>query len=188
MGEGGAGDAVRFLLGANPGEPVQPLARVASGGELARTMLALRLVAVGRARPPWSSTRWTPGWAAQAALALARALREVAAGRQVLVVTHLAQVAAFADHQVAVEQGGAARVARSTGAAELGRRPTGWSSSPACSRATPTAPPRRAHAEELLAVGAGPGGVHHRPPPRSSSVEGCQPIVTACATSRDRSR
>ena len=60
-----AGDAVRFLLGANPGEPVQPLARVASGGELARAMLALRLVADRAGRPPWSSTRSTPAWAAR---------------------------------------------------------------------------------------------------------------------------
>ena len=84
----GAGDDVAFLLGANPGEPVQPLAKVASGGELARAMLALRLVpsggpatmvfdevdagvggaaalAVGRALARWpTATRcwWSPTW------------------------------------------------------------------------------------------------------------------------------
>ena len=48
VGETGAGEPVEMLLGANVGEPVQPLARAASGGELARAMLAIRLVGPGR--------------------------------------------------------------------------------------------------------------------------------------------
>ena len=143
------GEAVRFLLGANPGEPVQPLARVASGGELARAMLALRLVVAWRARPPWCSTRSTPAWAGRRPWPWPAALREVAAERQVLVVTHLAQVAAFADHQVAVRKA----VAR-------GRTVTAATCSTPSERVVelsrmlsghPDSPTARAHAEELLA-------------------------------------
>ena len=64
------GDRVQFLLAANPGAPLLPLSRVASGGELARAMLALRLVLTGAgdAGPigeRWCSTRSTPGSAAR---------------------------------------------------------------------------------------------------------------------------
>ena len=119
-----AGDGVRFLLGANPGEPVQPLARVASGGELARAMLALRLVAMG-GPTTMVFDEVDAGVGGAAALALARALQEASAGRQVLVVTHLAQVAAFADRQIAVHKT-TLRGRTVTDAAELGRyRPGG---------------------------------------------------------------
>ena len=104
----GPGDDVEFLLGANPGEALRPLARVASGGELARAMLALRLVAMG-GPATMVFDEVDAGVGGAAALALARALRQAAEGRQVLVVTHLAQVAAYADAQVAVEK--AARTA-----------------------------------------------------------------------------
>lgn len=147
----GAGDGVRFLLGANVGEPVQPLARVASGGELARAMLALRLVTSGG---PGTLVfdEVDAGVGGEAALALGRALHEVAATRQVLVVTHLAQVAASADHQVAVDKrtragrtvtvvtplSGEGRVV------ELSRMLSGH----------PNSPTARAHAEELLVAAA----------------------------------
>ena len=88
----GAGEAVTFLLGANAGEAMRPLARAASGGELARTMLALRLVAPG-GPPTMVFDEVDAGVGGTAALALAEALREVGDHRQVLVVTHLAQVA-----------------------------------------------------------------------------------------------
>lgn len=103
VGEEGAGDSVTFLLAANKGEPAQPLHRVASGGELARTMLSLRLVVEGGA-PTMLFDEVDAGVGGSAALALAQALHEVAATRQVLVVTHLPQVAAFADHQLAVRK------------------------------------------------------------------------------------
>jgi DNA repair protein RecN (Recombination protein N) len=98
------GDQVTFGLGANAGEPIRPLARVASGGELARTMLALRLVSLGG---PGTMVfdEVDAGVGGAAALALAAALAEVGVQRQVLVVTHLAQVAAFATHHVAVIKG-----------------------------------------------------------------------------------
>lgn len=146
---GAAGEEVTFLLGANPGEPVQPLARVASGGELARAMLALRLVAAG-GPATMVFDEVDAGVGGAAAQALGRALAEVAADRQVLVVTHLAQVAAFADHQVVVEK--STRDGRTVTAArgadgrarvlELSRMLSG----------RPDSATARAHAEELLAT------------------------------------
>jgi DNA repair protein RecN (Recombination protein N) len=97
------GDRVQFLLAANPGAPLLPLSKVASGGELARAMLALRLVLTGGTAP---STlvfdEVDAGIGGEAATAVGAALAEVAREHQVLVVTHLAQVAAQAATQVAV--------------------------------------------------------------------------------------
>jgi DNA repair protein RecN (Recombination protein N) len=101
VGDTDPGDDVAFLLGANPGEPLLPLARVASGGELARTMLALRLV-LTEAPDTLVFDEVDAGVGGEAALALGGALGELGHRHQVLVVTHLAQVAAFADAQVAV--------------------------------------------------------------------------------------
>lgn len=108
IGDSPAGEDVIFLLEANRGEPAQPLARIASGGELARTMLAVRLLVEGGA-PTMLFDEVDAGVGGTAALALARALKEVAGRRQVLVVTHLPQVAAAADTQISVikaEDGG----------------------------------------------------------------------------------
>ncbi|MBO0894109.1 MAG: DNA repair protein RecN, partial [Acidimicrobiales bacterium] len=96
-------DPVTFLLGPNPGEPALPLAKVASGGELARAMLALRLV-LTEGPPTLVFDEVDAGVGGEAALSVGRALAEVARGRQVLVVTHLPQVAAMADHQVALRK------------------------------------------------------------------------------------
>jgi DNA repair protein RecN (Recombination protein N) len=100
------GDRVQFLLSANPGAPLLPLSRVASGGELARAMLALRLVLTPEAPRMGSATlvfdEVDAGIGGHAATAVGAALAEVAERHQVLVVTHLAQVAARATTQVAV--------------------------------------------------------------------------------------
>ena len=119
-GEGGSD--VAFLLSTNPGEPPRPIAKVASGGELSRAMLALRLVLTGAASGDEVQSRTfvfdevDAGIGGAAAIAVGRALAGVARRHQVLVVTHLPQVAAFADHQVAVtkveEEGRAMTVAR----------------------------------------------------------------------------
>ncbi len=95
------GDDVELLLAANPGTPPLPLAKVASGGELARTMLALRLVLTS-APPTLVFDEVDAGIGGKAAVAVGRALSRLAAERQVLVVTHLPQVAAYADAQVRV--------------------------------------------------------------------------------------
>ncbi len=102
-------DDVRFLLAANPGEPALPLAKVASGGELSRAMLALRLALGGAEAETLVFDEVDAGIGGEAALAVGRSLSALGARAQVLVVTHLPQVAAFADAQVAVsktDQGG----------------------------------------------------------------------------------
>src|SRR4029450_9640273 len=95
------GDEVMIRFSANPGSPLQPLARVASGGELARTMLALRLGTTA-GPPTLVFDEVDAGIGGTTAVALGAALAELAGGHQVLVVTHLPQVAAFADAQVAI--------------------------------------------------------------------------------------
>jgi DNA repair protein RecN (Recombination protein N) len=95
------GDEVKFLLAANPGSDPQSLTKVASGGELARTMLALRLV-LTEAPDTLVFDEVDAGVGGEAAVAVARALGELGKRHQVLVVTHLAQVAATATQQIKV--------------------------------------------------------------------------------------
>ncbi len=102
------GDRVQFLFAANPGSPLLPLTRVASGGELARTMLALRLVlsaASGiRAKETLVFDEVDAGIGGEAAQSIGDALAALGRHHQVLVVTHLAQVAAGADTHVSVSK------------------------------------------------------------------------------------
>jgi len=95
------GDEVKILLAANPGSAPQSLNKVASGGELARTMLALRLV-LTEAPDTLVFDEVDAGIGGEAAVAVARALGELGQRHQVLVVTHLAQVAAAATDQIKV--------------------------------------------------------------------------------------
>lgn len=151
VGDDGAGDDVEMLLSANPGEPPLPLAKVASGGELARAMLALRLVCSG-APPTLVFDEVDAGIGGAAATAVGRSLGQLARGHQVLVVTHLAQVASFAQSQVVVTK--EVRSGRSVASAtvldvegrrrELARMLSGHPDSPAA----------LAHADELLARAA----------------------------------
>jgi DNA repair protein RecN (Recombination protein N) len=97
------GDDVVFLLAANPGSPVMPLTKVASGGELARTMLALRLVlSSGPATLVFDEV--DAGIGGEAAVAVAQALAQLGVRHQVLVVTHLPQVAASAHAHIRVSK------------------------------------------------------------------------------------
>ncbi len=95
------GDDITFLLAANPGSPLLPLTRVASGGELARAMLALRLVLT---EDPSTLVfdEVDAGVGGAAAVAVGRALANLGGRHQVLVVTHLPQVAACASAQIVV--------------------------------------------------------------------------------------
>ena len=95
------GDDVAVLLAADPGAPALPVAKAASGGELARTGLALRLVLTAD-QPTLVFDEVDAGIGGEAAVAVGRALADLARDRQVLVVTHLAQVAAFATAQIGV--------------------------------------------------------------------------------------
>ena len=147
VGSEGAGDDVSFLLGANPGEPALPLNKVASGGELARTMLAMRLVVSG-GRPTLVFDEVDAGIGGAAADTVGRALAALAVKHQVLVVTHLPQVAAFAEHHYVVEkQVKAGRTVASVSElteedriVELARMLSG----------RPESPSARRHAQELL--------------------------------------
>ncbi len=93
--------ALRF--GANRGEPTASLLDVASGGELSRVMLALH-AAAGTDVPTLVFDEVDAGLGGRTGRAVGETLRRLAAGRQVLVVTHLAQVAAFADRHLRVDK------------------------------------------------------------------------------------
>jgi len=145
--EGPAGDRVELLFSANPGLEPQPVAKVASGGELARLMLALRLT-----MPEGPMTmvfdEVDAGIGGATALTLAAALGEVARERQVLVVTHLAQVAALADHHFgvvksSVEESTAAVISELDGEARIAEIARMLSGQPDSASA-------RRHASELL--------------------------------------
>ncbi len=101
--EGTDGSAVSYQLAANPGSALQPLSKVASGGELARTMLALRSV-LSEAPPILVFDEVDAGIGGEAGFAVGRALSNLGDRHQVLVVTHLPQVAAFADAHLAVRK------------------------------------------------------------------------------------
>jgi len=141
------GHEVTFLLAANPGSPPRPLARVASGGELARAMLAVRLV-LTEAPDTLLFDEVDAGVGGEAALAVGRALARLGQRHQVLVVTHLAQVAAAAGHQLVVDKqeadGRSVAEARpvegEARVVELARMLSGMSASGSARR----------HAEELL--------------------------------------
>lgn len=97
------GDSVELLFSANRGAPPGPLSKVASGGELARVMLALRLVLTA-GPPTLVFDEVDAGVGGETAVAVGQALASLAEHHQVLVVTHLPQVAAFAHNQVAVRK------------------------------------------------------------------------------------
>ncbi len=96
-------DQIEFYLSANPGEPLLPLVQVASGGELSRLMLALKTLsaAVGEA-PTLIFDEVDAGIGGAVAEVVGRRLKALARQRQVLCITHLPQVAAFADHAYTV--------------------------------------------------------------------------------------
>jgi DNA repair protein RecN (Recombination protein N) len=101
-------DAVQFLISPNPGEEPRPLDRVASGGELSRIALALktclRQPTVGGAPRTLVFDEIDSGIGGAVAESVGRRLKKLAASNQVLCVTHLAQVAGFADHHYLVEK------------------------------------------------------------------------------------
>jgi DNA repair protein RecN (Recombination protein N) len=102
LGPSGA-DEVEFVFGANPGVPPRPLRETASGGELSRAMLAIRgLVNLGDDVETLIFDEVDTGIGGVTAAALGERLRRLAARRQVLCITHLPQVAAFADRQFAI--------------------------------------------------------------------------------------
>lgn len=98
-------DRCDFLISANPGEELRPLARVASGGELSRVMLALKSVLASvYGVPTLVFDEVDAGIGGRTAQAVARKLQAIARERQVLCVTHLAQIAALADAHIQIDK------------------------------------------------------------------------------------
>ncbi len=104
------GESGELYFSANPGEELRPLARIASGGELSRVMLAFKsLGAAGDPVDVYIFDEVDSGIGGPTAQVVGRMLKEVAAHRQVLCITHLPQIAAFADRHLVVrkeERGG----------------------------------------------------------------------------------
>lgn len=99
------GDAVTFDFSANPGEPARALNKVASGGELSRVMLAIKVASAGRAGvPSLVFDEVDTGLSGRAAAAVARKLEQLADHTQVLVISHLPQIAGRAQTHFLIEK------------------------------------------------------------------------------------
>jgi DNA repair protein RecN (Recombination protein N) len=104
LGPGGA-ERVELRLSAGPTQPMRPIAKAASGGELSRAMLACRSVLADLDEvPTLVFDEVDAGIGGEAGLAVGRRLARLAQGRQVLVVTHLPQIACFADRHIRVRK------------------------------------------------------------------------------------
>ena len=98
-------DTVEFLISTNPGEDPKPLAKIASGGELSRIMLAFKSALADRdALPTAIYDEIDTGVTGLAAGRIGQLLHQTAAGHQVLCITHTPQVAAFADNQLLIQK------------------------------------------------------------------------------------
>jgi len=98
-------DEIELRLAANTGSPARPIAKGASGGELSRVMLAVEVALAGTSPvPTFVFDEVDAGVGGRAAVEIGRRLAELAKSAQVLVVTHLPQVAAYADRHVVVEK------------------------------------------------------------------------------------
>ena len=98
-------DAVEFLFSANAGEELRPLAKIASGGELSRVMLGLKIALAGRAGvPTLIFDEVDTGLGGRAAATMGRKLRELGQSYQVVVISHLPQVASQADVHFRIEK------------------------------------------------------------------------------------
>ena len=98
-------DGVEFLISANRGEEPKPMAKIASGGELSRIMLALKCVLADRdGIPTLIFDEIDSGVSGRAAQKIGIKLREISRGRQVICVTHLAQIAIAGDDHILIEK------------------------------------------------------------------------------------
>ena len=105
-------DQVAYLISPNPGEPLRPVEQIASGGELSRVMLALKAtIETGRKSKASGSLQRTlvfdeidTGIGGRAAEAVGRKLKALARSNQVLCITHLPQIASFAEHHYLIEK------------------------------------------------------------------------------------
>jgi DNA repair protein RecN (Recombination protein N) len=98
-------DQIRFEIAANPGEPMGPMNKVASGGELSRIMLAMHNVVSSRGNVGvYLFDEVDTGIGGKTAVTVGAKLQKVASNNQVICITHLPQVAAFADRHFHVEK------------------------------------------------------------------------------------
>ena len=98
-------DQVEFLLSANPGEPVRPLARIASGGEASRIMLAIKTILAKADRiPVLIFDEIDTGVSGRTAGRVGEKLQQLSVGRQIFCITHIAQIAAMADQHWLIEK------------------------------------------------------------------------------------
>jgi DNA repair protein RecN (Recombination protein N) len=98
-------EQIEFLVSANPGQPVKSLSKVASGGEISRISLAIQVIAAEATRiPTLIFDEVDVGIGGRVAEIVGHKLRELAVHRQVICVTHLAQVAALGDHHLQVSK------------------------------------------------------------------------------------
>ncbi len=103
-GENGQ-DSAEFLISLNPGEPLRPLREVASGGELSRIMLSIKTVMADRDRvPTLLFDEVDAGISGRTAEKVSEKLKKIAKTHQVLLITHLPQIAAKADHHYLIEK------------------------------------------------------------------------------------
>ncbi len=98
-------DNIEFLISPNVGEVLKPLAKIASGGELSRIMLAIKSVLTDKDDvETLIFDEIDTGISGQAATKVAKRLRKIAENRQVICVTHLAQIAAYAENQLLIKK------------------------------------------------------------------------------------
>ena len=98
-------DNIEFLISANPGSPLLPLAEIASGGELSRVMLALKTIFAET--DPVATLVFDEidtGIGGEVAVAVGSHLKNLAKNRQILCITHLASIAVYADNQIKIEK------------------------------------------------------------------------------------
>lgn len=99
-------DNIEFLISANPGSPMLPLAKIASGGELSRVMLALKTIfAQNDAVQTLVFDEIDTGIGGEIAVAVGKHMQNLAKNRQILCITHLASIAVYADNQIKIEKG-----------------------------------------------------------------------------------
>lgn len=98
-------DTMEMLISVNPGEPLKPIAKIASGGELSRIMLAIKnVIAEKEDIPTMIFDEVDTGVSGRAAQKIGVKLRQVSKSRQVLCVTHLSQIAVMADNHLLIEK------------------------------------------------------------------------------------
>ena len=103
-------DMVSYLIATNPGEPLKPVEQIASGGELSRVMLALKATIEAGKKSKAAAHKTLvfdeidTGIGGRAAEAVGKKLKSLAKANQVLCITHLPQIASFADHHYLIEK------------------------------------------------------------------------------------